>query len=81
MHRQSFHDLGAAIISDDRDALVKLVTAEDGRLLGAQLAAPHAADLVYSLATAIRGGLRLRDVRDALAVHPALAQAIDWAVW
>jgi dihydrolipoamide dehydrogenase len=81
VHRKSLDSVGAAIIADERDGLVKVVSAEDGTILGAQIAAPQASDLVYSYALAMRGRLRLEDVRRTPAVHPAYSQALEWAAW
>lgn len=81
VHRQPFGAIGAAVITDERDGLVKVVSAEDGRILGAQIAAPEAADLIYAFALAVRGGLTLDDVKHAPGIHPAYAQALEWAAW
>jgi pyruvate/2-oxoglutarate dehydrogenase complex dihydrolipoamide dehydrogenase (E3) component len=81
VRRKSLDGIGAAVIADQRDGLVKVVTADDGVILGAQIAAPEASDLVYTYALALRGRLRLKDVQETPAVHPAYAQALEWAAW
>lgn len=76
----TFEFLGAAIIEDDRDGLVKLLFAEDdGRLLGAHIAGPTASDLIYALALAVRHRHTAEDLQVVLGIHPAYSEAINWA--
>jgi pyruvate/2-oxoglutarate dehydrogenase complex dihydrolipoamide dehydrogenase (E3) component len=78
--RASFEFLGAAVIEDERDGLVKLVFAkEDGRLLGAHIAGPTASDLVYAMAVAIRCGATQETLGEAIGIHPAFCEALNWA--
>ena len=79
--RGGFEYVAQAIIDDRRDGLVKLLAGEDGRLLGAHLAGPQAAELIYTLGVAIRAGATLEDVRGARPVHPTLSEALNWAAF
>jgi glutathione reductase (NADPH) len=77
--RGDFEYVAQAIIDDRRGGLVKLLAGEDGRLLGAHLAGPQAAELIYTLALAIHAGTTLEDLQAARAVHPTLSEALNWA--
>lgn len=78
--RMPFDFLGAAVIEDERDGMIKLVFAEeDGRLLGAHIAGPTASDLIYSMAVAIRCGATRDTLRETLGIHPAYCEALNWA--
>lgn len=78
--RTTFEYLGQAIIEDARDGFVKIVADKgDGTVLGAQIAAPNAADLIYACALAVRSRMTLTQLGEAIAVHPSLAEAIYWA--
>ena len=77
--RGDFEYVAQAIIDDRRGGLVKLLAGEDGRLLGAHLAGPQAAELIYTLALALRAGATLDDLQTARAVHPTLSEALNWA--
>jgi glutathione reductase (NADPH) len=79
--RGGFEYVAQAIIDDRRDGLVKLLAGEDGRLLGAHLAGPQAAELIYTLGLAIRAGATLDDLRTARPVHPTLSEALNWAAF
>jgi len=78
--RVPFEFLGAAVIEDERDGLVKFVfDARSDRLLGAHIAGPTASDLVYALAVAMRCGATRATLKDAIAIHPAYCEALNWA--
>ena len=78
--RASFEFLGAAVIEDERDGLVKLIfAAEDGRLVGAHIAGPTASDLVYAMAVAMRCGATRDTLRATVGIHPAFCEALNWA--
>ena len=77
--RGDFQWVAQAIISDRRGGLVKLLAGQDGRLAGAHLAGPHAGELIYGLAVALRAGATLEDLRATRAVHPTLSEALNWA--
>ncbi len=77
-----FEYLGAAIIDDERDGLVKLIFAEeDGRLIGAHIVGPTASDLIYGLAVAMKCGATASTIRDTLGIHPAYCESVNWAAW
>jgi dihydrolipoamide dehydrogenase len=78
--RMPFDFLGAAVIEDERDGIIKLVFAqEDGRLLGAHVAGPTASDLIYSMAVAMRCGATRDTLRETVGIHPAYCEALNWA--
>ena len=79
--RGDFEYVAQAIIDDRRRGLVKLLAGEDGRLLGAHLAGPQAAELIYTLGLALRAGATLDDLREARPVHPTLSEALNWAAF
>jgi len=80
--RREFATLGAGVVADERDGLVKLVfDAATGRLLGGSIAGPTASDLVYSVELALRAGMTAEDLRESVAVHPAFSEALAHAAW
>ncbi len=76
----SFEYVAAAIITDTRQGLIKLVVAEDGSLLGAHIAHDAASDLIYPFALALRAGLDVGTIAATPAIHPALTEAVTWSV-
>ncbi len=79
--RGDFEWVAQAIISQRRGGLVKLLAGQDGRLLGAHLAGPHASDLIYTMALAMRAGATLEEVQAARPIHPSLSEALNWAAF
>ncbi len=56
--------LPRALAARDTRGLIKLVAAEDGRLLGAHILAPEGGDSIQTAALAIKQGLSVRDLAD-----------------
>ncbi|MHB1340347.1 MAG: dihydrolipoyl dehydrogenase family protein [Coriobacteriia bacterium] len=80
VHRATYEYAGAAIISDVRHGLVKLITEERSDVIvGAHVAGAGASDLIYPLSLAIRSGATRADVGRTYAVHPALSELVNWA--
>ncbi len=78
--RMPFEFLGAAIVEDERDGLVKLVFDARSRvLLGAHVAGPTASDLIYALAVAMRCRATRDTLRETIGIHPAYCEAVNWA--
>jgi len=79
---REFSTLGAGVVADERDGLVKLVfDAGTGRLLGGSIAGPTASDLIYSVELALRAGMTAEDLRASVAIHPAFCEALANAAW
>jgi pyruvate/2-oxoglutarate dehydrogenase complex dihydrolipoamide dehydrogenase (E3) component len=81
VRRSTYEYVGAAVISDERDGLVKLVFDPSDVLIGAQVASPYASDLIYALALAVRARMNAAEIRATRAVHPSYAEALNWAAW
>lgn len=81
VHRFSLDQLGAAIISDDRDGFAKLIVDPGGRVVGGQIAAPYASSLIYSIALAVRTGATVEQLMATPGVHPSLAESVFNAAW
>jgi dihydrolipoamide dehydrogenase len=67
---------GRALTLGEEEGFVRVVAAGDGEfLLGAQVVAPEASELVAELGLAIEMGARLEDVAATVHTHPTLAEA------
>jgi dihydrolipoamide dehydrogenase len=68
---------GRALTLDDREGFVRLVAdGEDGFVLGAQIVAPEASELLAELGLAIEMGARVEDVAATIHSHPTLSEAV-----
>ncbi|TDB39833.1 MAG: NAD(P)/FAD-dependent oxidoreductase [Actinobacteria bacterium] len=82
VHSATFEYLGAAIISDVRHGLVKIIAEKDtGIVVGAHVAGERASDLIYPLALAVRTRRTLGEVRATAGVHPAFSESVNWAAF
>jgi pyruvate/2-oxoglutarate dehydrogenase complex dihydrolipoamide dehydrogenase (E3) component len=57
-----------------------VVDAEDDRLLGAAVLASEGAELVHAYVTLMNAGAPFTAIRDAVFIHPTLAEAVQSAV-
>ena len=74
--------IGAAVVDDERDFFAKLViSAEDDRVLGAQVAGPTASDVIYAAAVAIKAGMTAEALQSVIGVHPSYAESEFYAAW
>lgn len=67
---------GKALCLGDPNGLVKILAAEDGRILGAHIIGPHANDLIAECALAISNGMTVHDIVRSIHAHPTLAETV-----
>lgn len=70
---------GKSLIAGGDGGFVKLVAAEDGTLLGAQLVCDRATDLIGELAVAVRLGLKLEEIAATIHPHPTFVEMVGQA--
>lgn len=67
---------GRAISLAQTDGFVRLVTNDNGTVIGAQVAGPGASDLIAELTVAVEAGLSAEDLALTIHPHPTLGEAI-----
>ncbi|MDO4754531.1 MAG: FAD-dependent oxidoreductase, partial [Bacillota bacterium] len=67
---------GKALCLGDANGLVKMLSAEDGTLLGAHIIGPHANDLIAECTLAIANRMKADDLLRAVHAHPTLTEAV-----
>ena len=66
-----------ALINNDSRGFVKIISdPATGVVLGGSIVGSHAAELISILALAVTANLKVKDLTDAMLVHPALAEAL-----
>jgi len=71
---------GRALTLDEDEGFVRVVGDDDsGFLLGAQVVAPEASELIAELALAVEMGAQLEDVAATIHTHPTLSEAVGEA--
>jgi len=74
-HHTEFQPLFYRLTKQDEQTMMKLVV--DGnseRVLGAHMVGEHAADIIQSLAVAIKGGATKQDLDDTIGIHPTTGE-------
>jgi pyruvate/2-oxoglutarate dehydrogenase complex dihydrolipoamide dehydrogenase (E3) component len=70
-----------AILEGETTGLIRvLVDAETEEFLGATILGLHGDDLIQIIGTAMQAGVRYPAVRDALPIHPTMAEFIQAAL-
>ena len=73
VYRFPLDDIDRARAEGETEGLAKLVTAPNGRLLGAAIVAPHAGELIAECALALNKGLKAGDLSSTIHAYPTLA--------
>ncbi len=69
--------LGMAQAMGEPEGLVKIIVeARTDQILGAQIIGPHAADLISTIALAMRASLPSRVIMETIHTHPTLSEAV-----
>jgi pyruvate/2-oxoglutarate dehydrogenase complex dihydrolipoamide dehydrogenase (E3) component len=76
---QSLREVDRAVTDGATAGFVKLVSAKDGRLLGAQIVGHLAGEYINELALALQRKLNLADLASTTHVYPTMALAIQQA--
>ena len=71
-----FKALGKAMASGKTAGFVKVLTDDDGVLIGASIVGAHATDMLQVLTTAVHMKLKAADVADSIFPHPTMSEAI-----
>ena len=67
---------GKSLAMGSDEGLVKLVSSEDGVILGCQVLGAHAADLIHEVAVLMSVGGTLEHLRTAIHAHPTLSELV-----
>lgn len=69
-----FHEVDRAITDGQTAGLAKILTAPNGRLLGAAIVGPNAGELIHEYVLALSRNLKVGDLANVIHVYPTLAQ-------
>jgi pyruvate/2-oxoglutarate dehydrogenase complex dihydrolipoamide dehydrogenase (E3) component len=74
-----FNDHGKSLIMGATDGFVKIIAAaDDGEILGAQIAGPHASDLIHEFAVAMHYRATVGEFLRIPHYHPTLAEIVTY---
>ncbi len=69
-----FHDIDRARAEDETHGFAKIITAPNGRLLGAALVGANAGELIHEYVLALSKNMKAADLSRVIHVYPTLAQ-------
>lgn len=75
-HKAFFRANGKALAMNESDGLVKLLTDEQGIIIGCHLYGPHSADIIQEIAALMNKDATIDDLRDIVHAHPTLGEIV-----
>ena len=69
--------MGAAI--NDKEGFVKVLVNKDGKILGCHIIGSDASTLIHEVIVAMKAGLGVKGILDAVHIHPALSEVVQRA--
>jgi pyruvate/2-oxoglutarate dehydrogenase complex dihydrolipoamide dehydrogenase (E3) component len=69
-----FHEVDRAITDGETAGLAKIITAPNGRLLGAAIVGKNAGELIHEYVLALSRNLKVGDLANVIHIYPTLAQ-------
>ena len=79
-HKGYYRSNGKALAMDEAEGLVKLLSGDDGRIIGCHVYGAHAADIVQEAASLMAMKATVSQLRDIVHIHPTLSEILQEAV-
>jgi dihydrolipoamide dehydrogenase len=67
---------GRAVTLESPEGMVKIIAAQDDRVVGAHILAPFASEMIPEMTLAVGKGLTVQDVSQTIHVHPTVSEAM-----
>ena len=75
--RSNFLRFSCAYVYGDTDGFMQLIVGQDDRILGAGIISNFGADLANALSICIRNNLKVKDLSEAILVHPVISEILS----
>ena len=75
-HKSMYRANGKALAMEAEDGLVKILTDNEGKILGCHILGAHASDLIHEVTLAMRLGATIHDIADTVHAHPSLSEIL-----
>ena len=75
-HKSFYRANGKALAMEAEDGLVKILTDNEGKILGCHILGAHASDLIHEATLAMRLGATIHDIADTVHAHPSLSEIL-----
>ena len=77
MHKGFYRSNGKALADEATEGLAKIVTDDEGRIIGCHILGAHAADMVQEIAALMNQDVTLAQLADIVHIHPTLGEIIQ----
>ncbi len=74
-----YADTGMGGALKEEDGFVKVLTSEEGDILGVHIIGPHASSIIHEALVAMRNDLGISGIKDTIHIHPALNEVVGRA--
>ena len=71
---------GKAVSMDETDGYCKLITADNGTILGAHIMGAHASDLIHEIGAVMNMNVTLEQMQSVIHAHPSLSEIVQSAL-
>lgn len=76
-YHTEFKPMLYSLSEQDEKAMIKLIVeGENQRIVGAQMVGEHAADIIQTLAVAIRQGVNKQQLNETICIHPTIGEEV-----
>lgn len=75
-HKAQYRANGKALSMEAEDGIVKILTDENGLILGAHILGAHASDLIHEVTVLMNQGGKLQDIAHTVHAHPSLSEIL-----
>ena len=72
-----FRANGKALAMNETDGLLKLIAAEDGKIIGCHVFGAHAADIVQEVSALMCKGTSVQELAQMVHIHPTLGEILQ----
>lgn len=76
VRKSMYRSCGKALAMDEPEGIVKLLEAEDGRILGCHILGAHASDLIHEAVVAMNAGITVSQLGRMIHAHPSLSEIL-----
>jgi len=70
---------GRALIMDSVEGMVKVIANDRDEILGAQILAPNASEIIPELTLALNKKMKLQDISSSVHIHPTISESVGEA--
>lgn len=76
VHKAFYRTNGKALSANASEGLVKILTKQNGEIIGASILGQHASDLIHEIAVAMNFKATINQLRNIVHAHPTLSEII-----